>query len=1115
MTAWKQLAAVDVGTVRQKVTVEKHRSTTSGITVYLAQVPGPLVCGTLVFATEAHSDAGEPHCLEHLVFMGSESYPYKGVLDLVANRSLAQGTNAWTETDHTAFTVETVGARAFLHVLPVYLDHLFFPLLRESAFRTEVYHVVGETCADAGVVYSEMEARENTAESKGLLRCLRSLYGEPARCGYAAETGGILDEIRQLTNERVRAYHQQFYRPDNFALFVSGVVDRDLLFATLSRFEQRLVSVFTATHRRPWSERVPPAPRFGLVRERVLFPAERADCPDEATDDTGIVFIGWRGPPIHDLVMRTAIEVMNDYLSESGNAPLQEALVECSDPFCNDVSFMQMDFRITANILQVENVPMHRLDDVFDRVMGILEVTHEQGIDVNGRLRTIIERRRRQFFAALEDGANDAILSLLIPEFLYNDQDDQGYFRQALDMPGVLAHLAALDESFWREHILRRWYLPGDGDHGASLVSCIVCQPSKDEANRLRTEAALRIQERLERLSAAERVALGQRLQESVAEHQVSIPESLVPVCSGLLDPASISRFRVETIRIDDVGSGVRLQIDDVDSEFVRLTALLDTRGLSGRQRLLLPLFLETLFNTRVGERDHRAVRDALLADTVDYGCAIGLSKEGGDAGAGFAIGAFSQLISVTIKSERALYETCVHWLYDILYRSQLETDRVRIAAQKLLNDVAQHRRDGSALVAWLSNEVLYGANDEANIPAMAPFRQRHLLRQVLKLLGENRNDRDEDEHDDDDEHDGDMKYDDCGEAHSFDAPERVIPSTLHHRADEMPSRVWTANALATDASASPDWSRTTGTSQRYSMTALLDELEALRRSLTSPGKVFLHAVLHCDERLDALLEPWKQTFGVISGMLPNGNGPLPAHPQLVQFSHEVRPSASVPRRCIVAGVDGVDSCYAKLISDGPKSFLDPDYPLYLVLFELLDALEGPLWRDIRGAGLAYGYNLGCTPESGTVSLSLYRSTAFEGALSAALGVLERFHQQPQELIDENTVASACSGVLCTLLNQESTVEAAAFQRLCNSCRGFEGDYTGELLAKVINVTPAKLTEFATRVLAAFRLEHCLVTVVTNPAKAPAAMEVLQSRGALRTTCVDSLDDFFALEKTA
>lgn len=47
-------------------------------------------------ATEAHDDDGLPHTLEHLIFLGSEDYPYKGVLDLVANRCLASGTNAWT-----------------------------------------------------------------------------------------------------------------------------------------------------------------------------------------------------------------------------------------------------------------------------------------------------------------------------------------------------------------------------------------------------------------------------------------------------------------------------------------------------------------------------------------------------------------------------------------------------------------------------------------------------------------------------------------------------------------------------------------------------------------------------------------------------------------------------------------------------------------------------------------------------------------------------------------------------------------------------------------------------------------------------------------------------------
>jgi hypothetical protein len=33
--------------------------------------------------------------LEHLIFLGSEDYPYKGFLDRVANRCFAQGTNAW------------------------------------------------------------------------------------------------------------------------------------------------------------------------------------------------------------------------------------------------------------------------------------------------------------------------------------------------------------------------------------------------------------------------------------------------------------------------------------------------------------------------------------------------------------------------------------------------------------------------------------------------------------------------------------------------------------------------------------------------------------------------------------------------------------------------------------------------------------------------------------------------------------------------------------------------------------------------------------------------------------------------------------------------------------
>ena len=92
------------------------------------------------------------------VYLFSEDYPYKEVLDLMANRCLAERTNAWTDTDHTCYTVYTAGSAGFINILPVYMDHILHPTLREQDFLTEVHHVNGNG-EDAGVVYSEMQVK--------------------------------------------------------------------------------------------------------------------------------------------------------------------------------------------------------------------------------------------------------------------------------------------------------------------------------------------------------------------------------------------------------------------------------------------------------------------------------------------------------------------------------------------------------------------------------------------------------------------------------------------------------------------------------------------------------------------------------------------------------------------------------------------------------------------------------------------------------------------------------------------------------------------------------------------------------------------------------------------
>lgn len=72
------------------VNVHCYVSKNTGITVALAEVNSPLVNAYITVSTEASNHNGCPHVLEHLVFLGSDDYPYKGILDKAANRCFAQ-----------------------------------------------------------------------------------------------------------------------------------------------------------------------------------------------------------------------------------------------------------------------------------------------------------------------------------------------------------------------------------------------------------------------------------------------------------------------------------------------------------------------------------------------------------------------------------------------------------------------------------------------------------------------------------------------------------------------------------------------------------------------------------------------------------------------------------------------------------------------------------------------------------------------------------------------------------------------------------------------------------------------------------------------------------------
>lgn len=264
----------------------QYESKRTGMRVVTIDQKGPKVQGYFVLATEIHDDSGAPHTLEHLCFMGSKNYATKGILHHLAARLYSE-INAWTAVDHTAYTLETAGWEAFALLLPVYLEHVITPTLSNSSCYTEVYHVDG-TGHDAGVVYSEMQSSQNDSLHRADLCCRRLLY--PAGVGFRYETGGMMENLRVLTPDRIREFHREMYQPKNLCLIITGEIDHENLCAVLDKLEDTIMDIIPspcAPFKRPWIDSLQAPPLENSTVERVDFPEE-----DETYGEIEIRFLG-------------------------------------------------------------------------------------------------------------------------------------------------------------------------------------------------------------------------------------------------------------------------------------------------------------------------------------------------------------------------------------------------------------------------------------------------------------------------------------------------------------------------------------------------------------------------------------------------------------------------------------------------------------------------------------------------------------------------------------------------------------------------------------------------------------------------------------------------------
>lgn len=931
------------------IPVSLYENKITGLKVVTAFVECPIVKGDMVFATEAFDDDGLPHTLEHLVFMGSENYPYKGVLDLLANRCLADGTNAYTDTDHTNYTLSTAGSDGFLNLLPIYLDHVLFPTLTDSAYTTEVHHINGEA-DNAGVVYCEMQARENEGDSRCYLEMLRSIY--PGKCGYKSETGGLLHNLRTSTsNQKCRNYHKHFYHAKNLCVIVTGPVEAQDVFKAIKPIEDKIVQkgIHKMEFERPWQSLVEPLDKS--VERKLQYSSD--------TDDDGLVYIGFRGPNVVESFKELiAITIILDYLNSTAISPIQRDFVECDEPFCSSVSHNIIENSTSLFYLSFESVGKDYLDSVSQKLFELLRRIQrgDEELDME-RLKTVISRKKVRIMSVAETSPHTIVVGPVIGHFLYGTRKLQ---ERAQEIP-ILEEFSKCDSKFWLDLI--DLYMTGAG----ARYVVIVGEPSPETMKQLAEAEKKRLDDQREKLKD-ELPAIAEKLRSSIENNEKPAPESMlssVPVPST----ENIKFHPIERVVLDPkLGVPFRVQFDSIKTNFVTIHLLMNTsKVLTKNDRLYLPILTGMILECpilRNGELvPYEKIVAELFSDTISNGAGIGLSSS-----AAYSVGQMSMMLGIMMQVELDKYEKSVQWFHELLYKTVFTPERIKTVATRLVSDISQYKRSGGKVVSSAMNSLTYQSN--SNHWATNFMRQQKFLKQLLKNLKGN--------------------------------PEGVK-----------------------------------------------EDFTRIRDTLTRPSNILVHISLNKDKLdISKLHEPWlKMVPSEIVDSSPK---------EMIKFD-EIVPCCQLidllqEPKAVIVGVGSVESSYMQQIIKSIDSLHHPDLAAVFVLTQYLTQLEGPLWRQIRGLGLTYGYSIMLSPSNGLMYFSLTKSSQLVEAYNKTTEILERYFNGEEEF-EDNLFESAKSSLIFEFIKREKSAAGKSIQSLVAYLRNLDVDFNKQLINRVSQVT--------------------------------------------------------------
>ncbi|QLL34335.1 hypothetical protein HG536_0G01940 [Torulaspora globosa] len=254
------------------------------------------------------------------------------------------------------------------------------------------------------------------------------------------------------------------------------------------------------------------------------------------------------------------------------------------------------------------------------------------------------------------------------------------------------------------------------------------------------------------------------------------------------------------------------------------------------------------------------------------------------------------------------------------------------------------------------------------------------------------------------------------------------------------------------------------------------------------------------------VFKPWKSLIERFGSISSGQEVKLPPVPKLLDAISSL---CKDPReKAFIITTPASESSYMNVITSVPLNmdYRHPDYAIVALASEYLQCVEGPFWKGIRGAGLAYGASVLGIPEANSWAFHIYRGADILKCYQVAKEIVEQ-HASGAIEIDELLLEGAASMIINRIATKENSYASAAIANFTDNFILKRGPHFNEYhIKRLSEVTIADIRNIIKKYFVnLFDAQKSCVFVSCHPSKLEVTQEFLEKEGF--TVEVEELDD--------